>query len=80
MKKVWVAYTDSYENCHKELGKIYSYASDAIHLKGIFDSELYCRRYCMEHNCKCKAFDLHAVEEEPDCGESSILTCVEEVC
>lgn len=74
MKKVWIACIDGYKDCYKEFGKTYSCDSDAILVKRIFDSELCCRRYCMEHGYKCKEFDLDLAEEKVGYGEPPILT------
>lgn len=79
MKKVWIACTDGYKSCYTEFGKVYDYDSDAISVKAIFDSELHCRRYCMENNFKCKEFNLRVAEEEVECGDEPILTWPEGV-
>ena len=70
MKTIWIAYTDGYKSCYEEFGKTYAYKSDAISIKGIFDTELGCRRFCMEtgDNYKCKEFNVRLAEEE-ECGD-----------
>lgn len=68
MKEVWIAYTDG------PYGRDYSgsgYPSTSIEIKSIFDTELGCRRFCMENdnNLKCKNFKVRVQEEEV--GESA---------
>lgn len=63
MKEVWVAYTDGY---YSQWGSGYVDDKDVINIKGIFDTELTCRRFCMENNnnFKCKKFQVRIQEEE----------------
>lgn len=60
MNKVWIAYTDGYYSQWGIEDK------SAINIKGIFDTELTCRRFCMENdnNLKCKNFQVRIQEEE----------------
>lgn len=66
--KIWIAYTDGY---YTQWGSHYTNSKDAISIKGIFDTELGCRKFCMETNSnyKCKEFHVKLAEEEIECGD-----------
>lgn len=77
MKKIWIAYTDGYKSCYEEFDRTYAYESDAISIKGVFDSELHCLRHCLENNYKCKEFNVWEAEENK--CEEPVLTWPEGV-
>lgn len=81
MKYVWIAYTDGYKSCYEEFGKTYSDTSDAISIKGVFDTEVGCRRFCIESDSsyKCKKYYVCLEAKEIEEDDTPCLTWEEGV-